>query len=191
MNTLEIMKNLDKKSCPVDNLLNEVKKSKCNDCGKCTFGYEGVTQFSMILSDLTEKKGRNMDIVLMKELAQMMKTQSLCEDGEMIGEGAGFALSEYASEFEAHAGKKACAAGVCKKFMTYHILPDLCTGCTECEDACDEDAIEGKKKYIHIILQDECTQCGNCVNACDEDAIILAGAIKPRTPKKPMPIKVK
>ena len=59
MNTLEIMKNLDKKSCPVDTLLNEVKKSKCNDCGKCTFGYEGVTQFSMILSDLTENNAGN------------------------------------------------------------------------------------------------------------------------------------
>jgi NADH-quinone oxidoreductase subunit F len=56
-------------------------------------------------------------------------------------------------------------------------------------DECDDDAILGKKKFIHVIDQDECTQCGKCVEACDEEAIVKAGAIKPRCPQKPIPCK--
>lgn len=28
--------------------------------------------------------------------------------------------------------------------MTYHILADQCTGCGDCMDECEEDAIQGK-----------------------------------------------
>jgi NADH-quinone oxidoreductase subunit F len=71
--------------------------------------------------------------------------------------------------------------------VTYHIIADLCTGCTDCVDACEDDAILGKKKFVHVIDQDECIQCGACMAACEEGAIVKAGAVKPKTPKKPVP----
>jgi NADH-quinone oxidoreductase subunit F len=58
-------------------------------------------------------------------------------------------------------------------------------------DACEDDAILGKKKFVHVIDQDECTICGKCMEACDEDAIVMAGAVKPRCPTKPIPCKKK
>lgn len=191
MSMTERMKRVNEKECPVDILRKEVVSSKCNDCGKCVFGYEGVTQLQMILGDATEKKGRGQDLALMKDLCGMMRTQCLCEDGEDVADAVSYALEHYAQEFEAHVAKKGCTAGVCKKFMTYHILAENCTGCEECVDACEEDAIIGKKRFVHVIEQKECTQCGACMDVCEEDAIVRAGAVKPRCPKKPIPCKRK
>lgn len=73
---------------------------------------------------------------------------------------------------------------VCEKYLTYIIQPNLCTGCGECMDICQEDAIEGKPRYIHMIDEFECSRCGKCVNACEENAIILVGANKPKLPMK-------
>ena len=73
--------------------------------------------------------------------------------------------------------------------MTYHILPTKCVGCGECVDACEDEAILGKARFIHVIDQKACTQCGRCVSACEEGAIIMAGADKPRTPPRPIPIR--
>lgn len=71
--------------------------------------------------------------------------------------------------------------------MTYHILPAKCVGCGECMDACEEETILGKPRFVHVIDQKACTQCGACMKACDEDAIVMAGADKPRTPPRPIP----
>ncbi len=189
MTIVEKINHLNENQCVVDVLHNEVAAHKCNDCGKCVFGYEGITQLQMILKDITEKKGRSSDKALMEELSELMKTQSMCEAGEEIAEAVSAALSIYGDIFDEHISKKGCRAGVCKKFMTYHILADKCIGCGDCMDECEDDAILGKKKFVHVIEEDECTLCGKCMDACDEDAIVMAGADKPRCPKKPIPCK--
>lgn len=189
MTIKERMDALTNKDCPVEALHQAVVSHKCRDCGKCVFGYEGATQLEMILNDFTLKKGKSTDIALMTELCGLMDKQVLCEDGQELDRGVLDALERYRSDFEDHASKKGCRAGVCKKFMTYHILADKCVGCGDCMDECEDDAILGKKKFIHVIDQDECTQCGKCMEVCDEDAIVMAGAVKPRCPKKPIPCK--
>lgn len=189
MSTLEKIKSLAESECIVDTLLKEVRANECQICGKCVFGYEGITQLEAILSDITEKRGRSEDLMLMTGLCHLMETQSLCETGEEIARAVLAALGTHQSDFEEHIGKKGCRAGICQKFMTYHILADKCTGCGDCLDQCDEDAIQGKPRFVHIITQDECTQCGVCLRACDEEAIVKAGPIKPRCPKRPVPCK--
>lgn len=189
MSTLEKVKNLTGSECIVDTLLNEVRANECQTCGKCVFGYEGITQLEAILSDITEKKGRSGDLALMTGLCRLMNTQSLCETGEEIAQAVLAALETYQSDFEEHIGKKGCKAGICQKFMTYHILADKCIGCGDCLDECEEDAIQGKPRFVHIITQDECTQCGACLKACEENAIVKAGFTKPRCPKKMIPCK--
>ena len=189
MTTLEHVKALKDTECIADVLKKEIAVNPCKDCGKCTFGYEGITQLEMIMNDITERKGRGGDLELITDLCGMMREQSLCEEGEKIADAVLTAIELYRKDFEDHIGKKGCRAGVCKKFMTYHILADMCVGCGDCIDECPEDAIIGKKKFVHIIVQDECTQCGKCISACDEEAIVTAGAVKPRCPKKPIPCK--
>ncbi len=185
----EALLKLSDKQCPVDELLKYVKGHKCLDCGKCVFGYEGATQLELTLNDITLKKSRSTDMAQLTKVCQFMTTQAICEDGVELAETALAVFNQYSDEFAAHIAKKSCKAGVCKKFVTYHILADKCIGCGDCIDECEDDAILGKKKFIHVIDQDECTQCGKCVESCDEEAIVMAGAVKPRCPAKPIPCK--
>lgn len=191
MNFMEKVKNINDDECIVDVLLNLVSKNECKDCGKCVFGYEGITQLEAILSDMTLKKGKNTDLQLISDLCQLMSTQAICETGTDMGKTVLFVLENYKNDMENHSNKKECRAGVCKGFLTYHILADKCIGCNECVDSCEEEAILGKKRFIHVIDQSECVQCGLCIDACDEGAIVRAGAIKPKCPKKPIPCKVR
>ncbi|MBE6469840.1 MAG: hypothetical protein E7001_07855 [Coriobacteriaceae bacterium] len=62
-------------------------------------------------------------------------------------------------------------------------------GRTDWLGACEKDAIAGKPHFVHAIDQKACTRCGACVKACEEGAIVTAGAGKPRTPPRPIPVK--
>ncbi|MBV7276850.1 4Fe-4S binding protein [Clostridium sp. PL3] len=179
----------DESDCILDKLKNIAEAYTKESCGRCVFGFEGVTQINMILSDISQKKGKTSDIGLLLDLCGEMKNQVLCEIDGTLASTVISAISNFREEIEEHITKKVCKAAVCSKFVTYHILADKCIGCTECADVCEDDAILGKKKFIHVIDQEECTQCGKCVEACEEEAIVKAGPIKPRCPQKPIPCK--
>lgn len=187
--TTDYIEILNETDCILDYLMKTADRYAKESCGRCTFGHEGVFQIQMILTDILLKKGKVSDLELVLDLFREMKQQSLCEIGFSIANAAESAVDGFKSEIEEHITRKSCKAGVCRKFLTFHILPDLCTGCGECMDACEDDAILGKKKFIHVIDQDECTQCGSCLKACEEQAIIKAGVDKPKGPKKPVPCK--
>ena len=187
--TTDYIEILNETDCMLDFLLKTADRYGKEACGRCLFGHEGVFQIRMFLTDMTLKKGKISDLDLMLELCHEMQQQSLCEAGVSIANTVESALEHFKSEIEEHITRKSCKAGVCQKFLTFHILPDLCTGCNECSDVCEDDAILGKKKFIHIIDQDECSGCGDCIDACEEKAIIIAGAVKPKCPKKPIPCK--
>ncbi|NTW72862.1 MAG: 4Fe-4S binding protein [Eubacteriaceae bacterium] len=179
----------DESDCMLDSLLGISERYIKESCGRCVFGYEGTAQIHMILSDLAQKKGKTSDLELIKDLCHAMQKQSLCDVGVSAGNTILTAMQNFKVEIEEHITKKTCKASVCSKFVTYHVLPDLCNGCNDCQDACEEDAILGKKRFIHVIDQDECTLCGACLEACKVGAIVKAGPIKPRGPKNPLPCK--
>ncbi|MDS0526316.1 4Fe-4S binding protein [Clostridium sp. SHJSY1] len=187
--TTDYISILDENDCILDKLKHIAEIYTKESCGRCVFGFEGVTQINMILSDISLKKGKASDIALLLDLCNEMKDQVLCEVDGTLSSTIISAMKNFKVEIEEHITKKSCRAGICSKFVTYHILADKCIGCTDCTDECDDDAILGKKKFIHVIDQDECSQCGKCMEACDEGAIVKAGAIKPRCPQKPIPCK--
>jgi ferredoxin len=189
MDIRKVVSEFLKDTCIVNTLHHAVCAHKCLGCGNCVFGYEGATQLQLILKDMTEKKSHNDDIERISMLCEQMKKQVICEDGIVLADAVLFTLSGYQRDFLLHLNKKECRAGVCSKFITYHILANKCTGCGDCLDECEEDAILGKKRFVHVIDQDECIQCGNCFETCDEEAIVKAGAQKPRCPPKPTPCK--
>lgn len=179
----------NEEDCMLDQLYQRIQHHALMACGGCVMGYEGVFQIQTVLGDWIQKKGRAQDFALLTELGRQMQTQCMCQVGKSAAGTLLGALNLFQEELEAHVTKKTCKASVCKKFVTYHIDPDRCTGCMECLDVCEDEAILGKKRFIHVIDLEECTLCGKCLNVCDEEAIFTAGAIKPRGPKKPIPCK--
>ena len=157
----------------------------------CTFGHEGGYQLHTILGDACTKKGKPSDIALIRDLAPVMQTQAICGEGQAMGRVAVQALDLFGDEIEPHFAKKTCPTGGCPAFKTFHVLVSKCTGCGKCLKACDDKAIMGKARFVHVINQRTCTQCGACLEACPEGAIVRAGAKKPKTPPKPIPVRRK
>lgn len=180
----------DESDCILDRLLEILKRYLDESCGRCVFGHEGTTQIYMVLLDMTNKRGKSTDMELLLDLCNQMKNQSLCDIGMSAANTIVTAFHNFREEILEHITKRNCKAIVCNKFITYHILQDECIGCNKCQDICDDEAILGKKKFIHIIDQDECVQCGECMKVCEEGAIIKAGRIKPKSLKKPIPCKI-
>ena len=160
-------------------------------CGRCVFGHEGSHQIATIMADICRKKGKPSDLALIRDLAPVMQTQSLCEQGRVMARTAQAFLNLFGDEIGAHIGKKTCPAGECTAFLTVHILASKCQACCACEDVCEEDAILGRARFIHVIDQKACTQCGACLDVCEYGAIVTAGAVKPKCPPKPIPFRKK
>lgn len=187
--TTDVILVIGKGDCVLDRMLGVAGQYLHECCGRCVLGYEGATQIHAILSDIAQKKGKSGDIDLLLELCETMRGQALCDIGMGLAGLVLSAIEYFRAELEGHITKKSCAAGVCRKYVTYHILPDRCAGCGDCLDECEDDAILGKKGFVHVIDPDECVQCGRCLRACPHDAIVTAGTVKPKCPKKPVPCK--
>lgn len=172
-------------TCMVDvcrKLLEEAWKSSC---GKCVLCREGTSQFRQIVTEMTTGKAKMTDIDLLGEVGELVCAGSYCPFGQNMPRPLLSALGQFADEFEEHIKKKTCRCGMCyPSKSTYVILPDKCAGCGDCMDACGEDAIEGKRGFIHMIDQDMCEQCGKCVSACEEEAIVAVNGKLPRLPKR-------
>ncbi len=156
-----------------------------------TFTHEGSYQIVTILGDICSKKGKPSDIALLRDLCPVMQALALAPEARALAGAVLQALDMFGPEIEAHIGKKTCPSGGCPAFQTYHILVSKCTGCGKCLKACDDKAIMGKAKFVHVIDQRKCTQCGQCRKACPEKAVVRAGAKKPKTPPRPIPVRRK
>ena len=172
------------KNCSADHIRSVLKSLLPESCGRCVLCRLALDQLCRIFDDAVNGRGRADDLQTLKTLALSMRQSAHCR----LGKGAGALIESYAAnfagEFEDHTKRKKCAAMVCKKYLSYHILGSKCIGCGECMDVCEEDAITGKSKFIHMIDDYDCTRCGKCLEVCEEGAIVTAGAIKPKTPEK-------
>lgn len=173
------------KDCMVDVTAKLMNRAWENSCGKCVLCREGSLQFKTIVGEMTQGKAKMTDPDMLREVGELIEVGAYCAYGKNMPRPLISALNLFAGEFEEHIKKKSCSAGVCYKAeAVYVILPDKCTGCGDCMDECDEDAIEGKKGFIHMIDQDMCENCGKCVGACDEEAIVAVTGKLPKLPKK-------
>ena len=181
---------LSARDCIIDQTKQRIGFSCYETCGKCSLGREGSYQLNEIVTDMTRGKSRAGDLELLREIGEAMQIGCMCAFGRTA---PNIVLSGHGEVPRgvrgAHAKRKRCKALVCAKYVTFHILPDLCDGCGACVDECPEDAIAGGKKKIHVIDQDACEQCGRCYEVCLDlqKAVVKAGAVKPRTPKRPDP----
>lgn len=174
--------------CLVDYMEKLTKELQAETCGRCVFCREGLRQLHRIAGDITRGKATQDDGELIKLLADGMLQGGQCLFGKAAGAMWLAAMDEIGEEFQAHILRKRCAAMVCKKYITYHILGSKCKGCGACLDACPQEAIEGEEDYIHVIDPYECDKCGKCAEVCPHGAVVKAGAIKPKTPAEPIPV---
>lgn len=182
------LKVLLNETCIVNQLKEETRLLQYASCGKCLFCREGNTQIFVMINEIAEGKGNRNSLDILHNTAENLKEQAICAFGRSSPNLVLTALHYFAEEINAHIKRKKCAALVCKSLVTYHILPEKCQGCQECMDACPYDAIEGDEDLIHIIDEDECEKCGSCREACSYEAVVKASGVKPKTPKKPIPV---
>lgn len=152
-------------------------------CQKCVLCREGTWHFKAIFDAVTAGRAKNEDLAIVQDIGPLIHVGAFCSFGRSMAELFTSSVVQNRAELEAHFLRKTCPAGVCRAFSKPVIDPEKCTGCTDCLDVCDEEAIEGKKGFIHIIDPDMCENCGKCQEVCEEGAIVIQdGSIK--VPKK-------
>ena len=161
---------MDDTTCMVDVARFFLEFTQRESCGKCTFCRIGTKRMLEILTRITEGEGQEGDIERLEELADRIRSSSLCGLGQGAPNPVLTTLKYFRGEYEAHIRNKKCPAHSCQKLLTYTITDD-CSGCMLCIKACAVGAITGSRKQVHVINQDTCTACGECFKACNLGAI--------------------
>ncbi len=162
---------MDETTCMVDMARFFLDFTQKESCGKCTFCRIGTKRMLEILERITNGEGEEGDIEKLETLSMQIKNSSLCGLGQTAPNPVLTTIKYFRDEIEAHIIDKKCPAKVCKRLLTYEIIPEKCTGCTVCAKKCPVDAISGEKKEVHFIDQEKCTQCGECYSRCKFEAI--------------------
>jgi len=157
---------LDEDTCMVDVARYFLDFLTDESCGKCVPCREGVRQMLKILTNITQGKGKEDDIALLEELAEVAKAAALCALGQTAPNPFLSTLQYFREEYEAHIKEKRCPALSCKELIVFYIDPEKCNACMTCLKKCPAEAISGGKNKIHVIDQEKCTKCRTCFEVC-------------------------
>lgn len=163
---------LDEDTCMVDISKFYLEFTADESCGKCNPCRVGTKRLLELLTKITKGKGAPEDLDKIKELADHMKSSSLCALGQSAPNPILSTLRYFEDEYKAHIENKTCPAGVCKALLSYYIIPDKCKGCTLCARNCPVSAISGKVREPHVIDTTKCIKCGVCIANCRFGAIV-------------------
>jgi NAD-dependent dihydropyrimidine dehydrogenase PreA subunit len=178
----EIKKSAEEKKCPVQRALFYIEGFLEGPmCGKCFPCEMGTYEARIRLEDIIQGRGSERDILALRRIAEVMRESSRCKKGK---DTANFILEWMKSDaFEAHVAGR-CRDMECTSFVEYRIIPEKCTMCGLCKDACKYDAIFGEKRkpfkggYVPFeIRQKKCVKCGDCIKVCPEGAVILTATV--------------
>ena len=162
---------MDEDSCMVDIAKFFLEFTVDESCGKCAPCRIGTVRLLEILNKITDGNGEMEDLDKLEELANYIKSASLCGLGQTAPNPVISTLRYFRDEYIAHIVDKKCPAGVCKKLLSYEIIADKCKGCTLCSRVCPAGAIEGSVKQPHVIDTTKCLKCGACIEKCKFGAI--------------------
>ena len=163
---------LDDSACMVNVAKFFLQFTADESCGKCPPCRVGTQMMLEILNRITEGRGTEEDLERLEELAQLVKSASLCGLGQTAPNPVLSTLRYFRDEYLAHIREGACPAGVCPALIHYEIDPELCRGCDACRRACPTGAIQGTPgKPPYTLDQSRCIRCGACLAACPFGAI--------------------
>ncbi len=170
---------MDEDNCMVDIAKFFLEFTVDESCGKCTPCRVGIRKMLDILTRITEGNGEEGDIEKLEELANMIKTNSLCGLGQTAPNPVLSTIRYFRNEYETHIREKRCPAGACKKLSNFYVDADKCIGCGLCMKNCPVSAFErlpkenypDKKLAPVTIDTSKCIKCGVCLGNCKFKAI--------------------
>jgi len=163
---------MDETTCMVEMAKFFLTFTQDESCGKCTFCRIGTKRMLEVLERITDGKGEEGDIDLLKNLAYQIRNNTVCGLGQTAPNPVLTTLRYFPEEYEAHIRDKKCPAHSCPALVTYVIKVDACKGCMMCAKACPTEAISGEKKKAHEINAEACIRCGKCLETCKFNAVI-------------------
>ena len=173
---------MDEDTCMVDLAKFFLEFTVDESCGKCAPCRIGTVRLLEILTKITEGNGEMEDLDKLEELANYIKSASLCGLGQTAPNPVLSTLANFRDEYIAHIVDKKCPAGVCKNLFTYKIDLDKCMGCGLCAKQCPAEAIsrtdyvaEGHKLASMQIDASKCVKCGACLPSCKKFNAIYKG----------------
>jgi NADH:ubiquinone oxidoreductase subunit F (NADH-binding)/(2Fe-2S) ferredoxin/Pyruvate/2-oxoacid:ferredoxin oxidoreductase delta subunit len=156
---------MDETTCMVDVAHYFLNFTQDESCGKCVPCRVGTRQMAGILERIKKGEGRPEDIDKLEQLAETVRTTSLCGLGQTAPNPVLTTLRYFRDEYEAHVNEGRCPALSCKDLIYYEINED-CVGCGICLKECPTQAISGERKKLHRIDQEACSRCGTCMLVC-------------------------
>ena len=161
---------LDEDDCMVAIARYFLEFTQQESCGKCTFCRLGTKHMLDILNAITEGRGEPQHLEILEELAEDVRTGSLCNLGATAPNPILTTLRYFRDEYEAHINEKRCPALMCKELIVYYIEPSKCSKlCSVCVGSCPTEAIYTREDGLKAIDQDKCTKCDNCLKTCPPD----------------------
>lgn len=164
---------MDETTCMVDVARFFMSFTQRESCGKCNPCRIGTKRMLEILEKITDGKGTMEDLEKLEDVANTVRTMSLCGLGKSAPLPVISTLKTFRKEYEEHVIDKKCSAHVCQALKLFKIDPDKCKGCTKCARNCPVGAITGDKKNPHVIDTNKCIKCGACQEGCKFDAIYV------------------
>jgi ferredoxin len=172
----EIKKAAEERKCPVQRSLFYMEGfldgPMCGKCFPCSFGsYEARIRLKKII----QGRGGEFDLRVLRRISDEMLASSRCKKGK---DTAAFLMEWLNTDvFGKHVGGS-CPDMECKSLIEYRIIPEKCTMCGLCQEACKHAAIHGEKRkpfasgyFPFEIRQKRCVKCGDCLPACPYGAI--------------------